>query len=793
MRLRWPRRGRTQRGPVRRPWIRRRWVRLDNASTMLLAARSDADPKVFRLGAELDHDVDPVLLQAALEATFARFPLYRAVLRRGVFWYYLQDSDLVPQVAPESEAPCAPIYQADRRTLLFRVVHHRRRISLEVFHALSDGTGALWFLDDLVAQYLRLRRSGDCDAAAPPTHELAADSFAHYFRRRRRAGRGAVPADFAQEIAAGETLAAGQPPGGPVGRLGAASGGASAPTSTSTPTSARREPAIARRRAHRVRGTRTPDGRMRAVELTMPVDQVLALARSEGTAMTMYLTAVFFEAIRRTAAPATAGRAGRAGEEGLRLTASVPVNLRQYFPSTSARNFFATTRVEHVYPAAGEPESVGEVARSLERAFRAEADPAALEERVRGFLRFERHPLLRVVPRPMKDVLLRAINGLSNRGLSVAVSNLGRTALPEDVDAQVRRLVFSVSAVRPQFCAISHGGLLTVTFTSPFVETDHVREFARVLTSAGVDVSLAAGRVTEEELCGTGTGTGSDADADVGSDSGSGRDPGADPGAESGQGGGGMSGTADVGATAEETPGLPSCADCGVRIEGDWRTCPLCGAAITVPAVVPAADAADPAAEPAPAAASPFPAVPLRYSRRRLVRTLMLVSVGMVLVSFAVQLLLGPEPVGLGVGRTVWLAIMSLWLVVLAAVRKRRNIAKSTLYLVVLVGLVATAWDYLLGWTGWSVDFAIPILCSSSLIALIVLVRAMRIEVGEHIVYSGLIVLLGLVPLGFLALGWVAVPLPSVVCGALCLVALSAQRLSLGGVVRHELAKRLHL
>src|SRR5699024_10686389 len=113
------------------------------------AARSDVDPKVFRLGAELDHDVDPALLQDALEETFERFPLYHAVLRRGVFWYYLQDSDLRPEASAETEQVCAPLYQPDRRTLLFRVVHHRRRGSLEVVHALSDGPGALLFLPDL--------------------------------------------------------------------------------------------------------------------------------------------------------------------------------------------------------------------------------------------------------------------------------------------------------------------------------------------------------------------------------------------------------------------------------------------------------------------------------------------------------------------------------------------------------------------------------------------------------------------------------------------------------------------
>ena len=115
------------------------WVRLDNASNIFLAARSDVDPKVFRLSAEMDHEVDPQLLQEALDATYDRYRLYHAVLRSGVFWYYLQESDLHPLVTAEEQHTCAPLCQADRRSLLFRVMHHHRRIILEVDHARRPG------------------------------------------------------------------------------------------------------------------------------------------------------------------------------------------------------------------------------------------------------------------------------------------------------------------------------------------------------------------------------------------------------------------------------------------------------------------------------------------------------------------------------------------------------------------------------------------------------------------------------------------------------------------------------
>lgn len=218
------------------------------------------------------------------------------------------------------------------------------------------------------------------------------------------------------------------------------------------------------------------------------------------------------------------------------------------------------------------------------------------------------------------------------------------------------------------------------------------------------------------------------------------------------------------------------CTECAVTIEGDWATCPLCSATVV-----------------GKVAASPLPDVPLKFSRRRVLRVLFLASLGVIVGSFVAQLLFSRSLDGIGVLRSVWLGVATMWLVVLMAVRKRRNLAKGTVYLVVVAGLVCVYWDYLTGWRGWSLTYAVPIVAACSIVALLITVQVMRIEPGDHVVYSGLMVLLGLVPLLFLAFGWVNHPLPSAICGALSFFALLFLRIMQGPVVRHELAKRLHL
>src|SRR5690625_7234764 len=117
--------------------------------------------------------IDPVeleILQAALNHTYEEYPLFHSTLRRGYFWYYLERSEVNPRVTDETEPPMSPIYQSGRTNFLLRILYKDNRIHLEVFHALTAGTGALWFLEDLRTEYFRLRYLKDEDHLAFSTN-----------------------------------------------------------------------------------------------------------------------------------------------------------------------------------------------------------------------------------------------------------------------------------------------------------------------------------------------------------------------------------------------------------------------------------------------------------------------------------------------------------------------------------------------------------------------------------------------------------------------------------------------
>ena len=76
-----------------------------------------------------------------------KYPLFQAVLRKGLFWFYLERRDIHAIVKPEKKTALQPVFiYRIKRSLLFQVSYYKNRINFEVYHALTDGTGAMNFL-----------------------------------------------------------------------------------------------------------------------------------------------------------------------------------------------------------------------------------------------------------------------------------------------------------------------------------------------------------------------------------------------------------------------------------------------------------------------------------------------------------------------------------------------------------------------------------------------------------------------------------------------------------------------
>ena len=103
------------------------------------------------------------------------------MLKKGFFWYYLEESDIEPEVTLESSPICDYM---DEDKLLFKVMYYKKRITVEVSHALTDGTGTLLFLRSLTANYLEIKHEiKDTEILdTSSTISKSDDSFSKYYK-----------------------------------------------------------------------------------------------------------------------------------------------------------------------------------------------------------------------------------------------------------------------------------------------------------------------------------------------------------------------------------------------------------------------------------------------------------------------------------------------------------------------------------------------------------------------------------------------------------------------------------
>ena len=415
-----------------------RWMRLDNAAKIYPAARRQNWSNVFRLSASLKEPVDVQVLQSALDVTVRRFPSIATRLRRGVFWYYLQQLSAAPQVREESSYPLTRMSRDEVRQCALRVIVYRNRIAVELFHSLTDGNGALVFLKSLVAEYLQQKYGiripathGVLGRLEEPGEEELEDSFLKY---------------------AGKVCAS------------------------------RRE-----HDAWRMTGTVEPDGFLHLTCFELPVQAVLAKAHEYGVSLTNFLCAAMMMAIQnlqRESVPNVRRRKP--------IKVLIPVNLRRIFPSRTLRNFALYTTPE-IDPRLGEY-SFEEICKAVKHRMGLDINPKQMSMKIATNVSSERSLAVKVMPLFLKNTVMKAVfNAVGERKSCLSLSNLGAVELPGEMKAYVDRMDFilGIQATAPYNCGVlSFGDTLYVNFIRNIREPELEYHFHCVLRDMGIPVRV---------------------------------------------------------------------------------------------------------------------------------------------------------------------------------------------------------------------------------------------------------------------------------------------------------------
>ncbi len=222
------------------------------------------------------------------------------------------------------------------------------------------------------------------------------------------------------------------------------------------------------------------------------------------------------------------------------------------------------------------------------------------------------------------------------------------------------------------------------------------------------------------------------------------------------------------------------CLQCNVRIRGDKIRCPLCGNSL------PHAGEILKLEHPRDV----FPYIEAEFKSHLAVRILVFISLVTVILSFAIAQFFESE---INWPLLILLGIGSMWLIASNVLRKRRSLAKVITWQVTLLSLLALLWDFVIGWQGWSLDFAIPILCIAATAAMFVIAQVRHLDAQDYIVYLSLTALFGLFPMLFLLFSWVNIIIPSILSVVISSIMLAAILIFQWEAIMSELSKRLHI
>ena len=406
------------------------WRSLDNAAKLFSAASSPKETRVFRFYCELKEEVKEEILQEALNQTIQKYPVFLSVMRKGLFWHYLEKSELRPVVREEYKEPCSSLYVRDKKTLLFEVTYYKKRINFEVFHALTDGTGATEFLRELVKNYLYLIHEEDLEPVELSNQYLTVkdqedDSFSRYY-----------------------------------------------------------DPDFPRKKKKKIRAVQIKKGgkgyeELQINEASMSVKELLGIAREKKVSMSVLLTAAFICAIHEEMSRM---------QEKKPVILMVPVNLRKIFPSDSMLNFFGY--IEPGYQFGGGKDSFEDVLEAVKLYFQENLSKEHMAGRMNELIAIEKHKILKWAPLELKNRCIRAGAKMAEQEVTAVLSNMSVVKMPEDYAQYIEKFGVYTSTNRTELCICSFQDTLSLGFTSRYDSTNIQRNFYRILKELGASVKV---------------------------------------------------------------------------------------------------------------------------------------------------------------------------------------------------------------------------------------------------------------------------------------------------------------
>ena len=415
-----------------------RWRRLDASAKLFPFVANKKLSSVYRVSVVLKEKIEPELLEKALNQVLEKHPAFKVMLRRGFFWYYFEQNSRMAKVVAENTYPCQYIEKRKSKGYPFRVSYYENKINLEVFHSLTDANTAVKFLKEITYEYIDLKKNINTSKRNLDTELIDSieDSYLKNYDKEKNKK-------------------------------------------------------VKLRKAFNIKGKKLPFGAQGITHFFMDLQDVKKLAKESGATLTEYMAAVLAYAIYLEKHKKTNSKKP--------IVINIPVNLKKYYKSQTALNFFMFITIEvDINPQ--KDYEFKDILRMILIEFDKKLTHERLENAMTSAVNTGNNIFTRIVPMPLKKVITHITYMVSRKNLTTTISNIGNIEVLPEYKAEIETFLFilapdNIGTIKNSM--VSYGNEMIFSFMSLLNDCDIEKRFYDFVKEKNIKVKIESNGVYE--------------------------------------------------------------------------------------------------------------------------------------------------------------------------------------------------------------------------------------------------------------------------------------------------------
>ena len=408
------------------------WRKLDDQAKVFTLASNKKYSSIYRLSVLLNENIDKDLLQKSVELAITKYRAFKVKLGYGLFWYYFAENKLMPVVSEEEDYPFKKINDKANNEYLFKITYFKNKINLEVFHALTDGNGAILFLNDIVYRYLEMKYP---ESFKPHKKE---------FRKMAEDTENAYKKSYVKKRAKTKKI----------------------------------------KRAYMLQGEELDKGEYGITHEIINLKELKEYAKSKGCSLSEYLVALIAYSIYETNYRIYRGKRP--------INISVPINLKKYIKTETISNFFSYMQVS-VALKGKKVYTFDDVLILVKKEFEKKLILDKILTTITKDAGSTNNIFVRMVPLVLKKLAFRIGSLQVKRKFTTSFSNIGAVTVEDEYKDYIKDYFVILSpdwAEKIKCGIVSYGNHIVVTFSTILKENLVENKFKDLLKERNITVRI---------------------------------------------------------------------------------------------------------------------------------------------------------------------------------------------------------------------------------------------------------------------------------------------------------------